>query len=60
MITSGEEDIMMDYGTMQSMMGGGDFGGFGIAWFFMWLTYIFVIALLALGIAALIKYIGKK
>lgn len=50
---------MMDYGTMQSMMGGGD-GGFGGAWFFMWLTYILFIVLLALGIAALVKYIGKK
>lgn len=48
--------MMMDYDMFNHMWG----GGFGSAWFLMWVTYILFIVLLALGIAALIKYLGKK
>lgn len=42
-------------------MGSGEgFGGFGAGWFMMWITYVLFIVLLALGIAALIKYLAKK
>lgn len=44
---------MMDYNSYNNMMGGG-------ADFFMWITYILVIAVLILGAIALGKYIGKK
>lgn len=44
---------MMDYNYM---MGG---GGGGLM-FFSWITYVLVIVLLGLGIAALWKYINKK
>ena len=43
----------MNYGYM---MGGGG-GGMML---FAWITYILVITLLVLGIAALVKYINKK
>lgn len=44
---------MMDYNIM------GGFGGASMM-FFAWISYILVIALLVLGIAALWKYISKK
>lgn len=44
---------MMDY----NMMNGNDSNGM---MFFAWVTYVLVIALLVLGIAALWKYINKK
>lgn len=49
--------MMMDWNTMQSMMGGGTMGG---AWILMWLTYVLILVLSGLGIAALIKYLSKK
>lgn len=42
------------YSDMSSMMS----GGWGVASFFSWLTYLLLIILLALGIVALWKYIG--
>lgn len=48
---------MMDYDSMsQGMMGGSP----GTTMFFMWITYILVIAVLILGAIALGKYISKK
>lgn len=44
---------MMDY----NMMGG--VGGSSMM-FFAWTTYTLTVALLVLGIVALLKYIGKK
>lgn len=44
---------MMDYNYM---MGNGG----GSMMFFAWITYILIVALLILGIVALLKYINKK
>ena len=44
---------MMDYNYMMGTSGGG-------MMLFAWVTYILVIVLLGLGIAALWKYINKK
>jgi hypothetical protein len=45
---------MMDYNMMSNGAGGANM------MFFAWITYILVIVLLALGIAALWKYINQK
>lgn len=48
---------MMDFNsTTQGMMG----GNAGIASLFMWLIYVLTLALIVLGIVALIKYINKN
>lgn len=44
---------MMDYQMMDGNYGGG-------MMLFAWITYVLIIALLVLGIAALWKYISKK
>lgn len=48
--------IMMNYGSMQSMMGGSTSG----ASFLMWIVYLFVLVDLILIALALWKYISKK
>lgn len=47
--------MMMDSGMMNQMMG----GNMGWISFFGWTTYILVLVVLVLGIAALWRYVSK-